>query len=224
MMKKEAKISLPVYKLVYAFCFTVVLSLIRGVVFTYEVGIAMEAPMAVLALVFCADTYTQEITSGRSEVLRLCPMRKRLCSVLARMGIQEGVLFLLSAAGYGFFCLFQAPMPFYKAGEGGETEGKLFLTFLGAVAVTLLFWGMLSNLLSCLFRNMWAGIGCGIVLWLVTNSSFGKQVLGSWNLFSYTFRDVTDSGDLTWVQGKILCLAFCIIMAALMPKLIRKRG
>ena len=141
MMKKEAKISLPVYKLVYAFCFTVVLSLIRGVVFTYEVGIAMEAPMAVLALVFCADTYTQEITSGRSEVLRLCPMRKRLCSVLARMGIQEGVLFLLSAAGYGFFCLFQAPMPFYKAGEGGETEGKLFLTFLGAVAVTLLFWG-----------------------------------------------------------------------------------
>lgn len=224
MMKKEAKISLPFYKLIYAFCFTVVLSLIRGVVFSYEVGIAMEAPMAVLALVFCADTYTQEITSGRSEVLRLCPMRKRLCSVLARMGIQEGVLFLLSAAGYGMFLLFQAPMSFSGAEQGGETELHLFLTFLGAAAVTLLFWGMLSNLLSCLFRNMWAGIGCGIVLWLVTNSSFGKQVLGSWNLFSYTFRDMTDSGDMTWVQGKILCLALCIIMAALMPKLIRKRG
>ena len=109
--------------------------LIRGVVFTYEIGIAMEAPMAVLALVFCADTCAKEVTSGRSEVLRLCPMRRRLCSVLARMGIQEGVLFLLSAAGYGLFCLFQAPMPFYKAGEGGETEEQLFLTFLGAVAV-----------------------------------------------------------------------------------------
>ena len=37
-MKKEMKIILPVYKMVYAFAFVVILSLIRGVVFTNEIG------------------------------------------------------------------------------------------------------------------------------------------------------------------------------------------
>ena len=66
MVMTERKISLPAYKLAYAFCFVVILSLIRGITFSYEIGVAMEAPMAILAMVFCADTYTQEITSKRS--------------------------------------------------------------------------------------------------------------------------------------------------------------
>ena len=61
MIMTESKISLPAYKLAYAFCFVVILSLIRGITFSYEIGVAMEAPMAILAMVFCADTYTQEI-------------------------------------------------------------------------------------------------------------------------------------------------------------------
>ncbi|MDO4327604.1 MAG: hypothetical protein Q4E24_16535 [bacterium] len=61
MMPAERKISLPTYKMAYAACFVVILSLIRGISLSDEIGIAMEAPMAVLAVVFCADTYTQEI-------------------------------------------------------------------------------------------------------------------------------------------------------------------
>ena len=61
MIMTEGKIILPAYKLAYAFSFVVILSLIRGITFSYEIGVAMEAPMAVLAMVFCADTYTQEI-------------------------------------------------------------------------------------------------------------------------------------------------------------------
>lgn len=78
MIMTERKISLPAYKLAYAFCFVVILSLIRGINFSYEIGIAMEAPMAILAMVFCADTYTQEITSKRSEIHRLYPMKNVL--------------------------------------------------------------------------------------------------------------------------------------------------
>ena len=57
----EIKIALPFYKIAYAVFFIVILSLVRGVTFSYEIGIALEAPMAILAASFCADTYTQEV-------------------------------------------------------------------------------------------------------------------------------------------------------------------
>ena len=42
MILTECKITLPAYKLVYAFSFIVILSLIRGINFSHEIGIAME--------------------------------------------------------------------------------------------------------------------------------------------------------------------------------------
>lgn len=224
MIMAEKKICLPAYKLAYALCFTVILSLIRGISFSYEIGVAMEAPMAVLAMVFCADTYTQEITSKRSEIHHLYPMKGRLRSMAMRMVLQQIVLFILSVVGYGLFYGFQQPQSLYKAGQSSESELVMFFIFLAAMAVTLLFWGSLSNLLACLFRSMWAGIGCSFVLWLVTNSTFGEQVLGNWNLFSYSFRNIADSGDFGWLCGKALCLLLCLCMAVLMPKIIKKRG
>lgn len=224
MIMTERKIILPTYKLGYAFCFIVILSLIRGIAFSYEIGIAMEAPMAVLAIVFCADTYTQEITSKRSEIHRLYPMKRRLSSIAVRMTAQEIVLFAYSAAGYGMFYIFQRPLSLYKSGQSTETELQMFVIFLAAMAVTLLFWGILSNLLACLLRNMWIGIGCCLVLWLMTNSTFGEKMFGNWNLFSYTFRNVMDSRDFRWLYGKALCLLLCVCMTLLMPKTIQKRG
>lgn len=65
-MKKEMKIVLPFYKIAYAVSFVVILSLIRGVVFTNEIGLSIEAPFAILTAVFlcghlCAGNYKQEI-------------------------------------------------------------------------------------------------------------------------------------------------------------------
>lgn len=137
MMLTERKISLPAYKLAYALCFVVILSLIRGISFSYEIGVAMEAPMAVLAMVFCADTYTQEITSKRSEIHRLYPMKRRLHSIRMRMAVQEAVLFALNAVGYGMFYCIQNPQSLYKAGQTTESELQMFFTFLAAMAVTL---------------------------------------------------------------------------------------
>lgn len=224
MIMTERKISLPAYKLAYAFSFIAILSLIRGISFSYEIGVAMEAPMAILALVFCADTYTQEITSKRSEIHRLYPMKRRLSSIGTRMVVQEIVLFVLSAIGYGMFYSFQHPQPLYRAGQSTESEFQMFFIFLAAMAVTLWFWGILSNFLACLSRNMWVGIGCGIVLWLATNSTLGEKALGNWNLFSYTFRNAMDSQDFGWLYGKALCLLLCVLMTLLMPKIIKKRG
>lgn len=224
MIMTERKISLPAYKLAYAFSFLVILSLIRGISFSYEIGLAMEAPMAILAMVFCADTYTQEITSKRSEIHRLYPMKRRLSSIWMRMVVQELTLFVWSAIGYGMFYIFQHPQSLSKTGQSTESELQMFFTFLAAMAVTLWFWGILSNLLACLFRNMWAGIGCCLLLWITTNSTAGDRLLGKWNVFSYTFRNIEDHGDLNWICGKMICVLLILIMGAMLPEIIKKRG
>ena len=94
-MKKEMKIVLPFYKIAYAVSFVVILSVIRAVVFTYEIGLSIEPPFAILTAVFCADTYVQEITSNRSEVQRLYQIKKRIYSIIQRLMIQGTFLLLL---------------------------------------------------------------------------------------------------------------------------------
>lgn len=154
-MIHEMKISLPLQKQAYAVFFVVILSLVRGVTDSEEIGIALEAPMAILAVTFCADTYTQEIVSRRSEIWRLCPMKKRMTSIYRRLVIQELFLSIVAAIGYGLFFLFQNPR-INGMGQGGlEGEIYQFLVYFAAITVTLGFWGLLSNVLSCFFRNMW---------------------------------------------------------------------
>lgn len=219
-MKKEMKIVLPVYKMVYAFAFVVILSLIRGVVFTNEIGLSIEAPFAILTAVFCADTYVQEITSKRSEVHRLYRIKKRIHSIMKRMMIQEIFLLLLAVLGYGLFFVFQKPITHPVT----ESEILQFIVYFGAIVVTVFFWGILANTLSMLFRNMWMGIGSCLVIWVATNSTGGDKLFGAWNLFSYSFRDIENIADITWLYGKGLCICIGLILLLALPKIVRKRG
>ncbi len=223
-MRREMKISLTFQKQAYAVFYVVILSLVRGVTYSNEIGIALEAPMAFLAFTFCADTYTQEIAGKRSEIWRLYPMKKRTYAIYRRIVIQEMFLLAAAAASYGLFILFQNPF-LNGLGQGSlESEVCQFLVYFAAIAVTLAFWGLLSNLFACLFRNMWVGIGGCMVLWLLTNSSIGDKTLKAWNLFSYTFRELDNSSDFSWVCGKMVCICIGIIAVAVLPKIIEKRG
>lgn len=219
-MKKEMKIVLLVYKMVYAFAFVVILSLIRGVVFTNEIGLSIEAPFAILTAVFCADTYVQEITSKRSEVHRLYRIKKRIHSIMKRMMIQEVFLLLLAVLGYGLFFVFQKPITHPVT----ESEILQFIAYFFAIIVTIFFWGILANTLSMLFRNMWMGIGSCLVIWVATNSTGGDKLFGAWNLFSYSFRDIENIADITWLYGKGLCICIGLILLLALPKIVRKRG
>lgn len=225
MMKKEIKICLSFYKIAYSIFFTVVLSLVRGISYTYEIGVALEAPMALLAAVFCADTYVQEIAGNRSEVERLYPMKNRMASLLKRMGVQEVYLLVMAAAGYGMFYVIQRPIsPYalYGPESGADSEGRLFFWYIAAIAIDLIFWGIFSLILSGIFRSFRAGTGGSLLLWLITNSSIGERVFGKWNLFSYAFRNIENSGDFSWFCGKAVCIAGSIFMAAMFPKIIKK--
>lgn len=224
MMNKEIKITLPFYKIVYSIFFIVILSIIRGVTYTYEIGSALEPPMAILAAVLFADTYVQEIVSKRSEVQRLYPMKKRTYSIMKRMMIQGGFLSMLAVIGYGLFFVFQNPLIYGMEQADMGKEMEQFIICLVAMMITLGFWGILSNTLSCIFRNMWVGIAGCLIIWLITNSSFGAKHFGPWNLFSYTFRNIENSSDFNWMYGKIMCICFCIIMLKVLPKILKKRG
>ena len=218
----EAKISFPIYKVIYSVFFTVILSIIRGVSFTNEIGGTLEPQMGILAAVFCADIYVQEVASGRWEINRLYPMKNRMGGIWRRMAVQETYLFLLGLAGYGLIYLLQNPIPYWQ-GEWGK-EILLFLIYIPAMAGTIIFWGMLSNVVACIFRNMWAGAGISLVLWIAVNSTYGDRIMGIWNPFSYTFRDIEDIENLSWILGKILWLFGTILLGVVLKRLIKKRG
>ncbi len=227
-MAKEIKICLPPYKIIYSLIFTAVFCLIQGVSFTFEIGGALEPFMAILAVVLCTDTYVQEIMSNRLEVESLYPMKNRMSAIVRRIGIQEIYLLILSAAGYEMFYIFQSPIPFCES-EGSFMEGEfgLFLIYIGAVLVTLVFWGLLSLLLSGFFRNIWAGIGGCFILWIITYSRLGEKILGKWNLFSYALRpieEIEDLKDVSWIWGKFSCLFCILLMITALPQLMKKRG
>lgn len=198
----------------------VILSVIRAVVFTYEIGLSIEPPFAILTAVFCADTYVQEITSNRSEVQRLYQIKKRIYSIIQRLMIQGTFLLLLAVLGYGLFFAFQKPITHPVT----ESEILQFITCFGAIVVTIFFWGILANTLSMLFRNMWMGIGSSLLIWVATNSTGGDKLFGAWNLFSYSFRDIENTADITWLYGKGLCICIGLILLLALPKIVRKRG
>lgn len=219
-MKKEMKIVLPIYKIAYAVSFVILLSLIRGVIFTNEIGLSIEPPFAILTAVFCADTYVQEITSKRSEVHRLYRIKKRVCSIMQRIMIQEIFLLVLAVLGYELFFVFQKPATHPVT----ESEMIQFGVYFFAIAITIFFWGILVNTLSLLFRNIWMGIGSCLLIWVATNSSGGDKLFGAWNLFSYSFREIENAADITWLYGKVLCICIGLILLVVLPKIVRKRG
>lgn len=219
-MKKEIKIILPLYKMAYAIAFIIILGLVRRVTYTHEVGVAVEAPFAILVAVFCADTYVQEIISKRSEVQRLYPIKMRVRSIRNRMIIQEVFLIILAVIGYGLFFIFQNP----DIHPTTKSEFMQFFIYFFAITVTAFFWGTLVNTLSMLFRNMWMGIGSCLLIWVATNSTGGDKLFGAWNLFSYTFRNIENAADITWLYGKALCICIGFVLLIALPKIVRKRG
>ena len=50
------------------------------------------------------------------------------------------------------------------------------------------------------------------------------KFLGAWNVFSYSFRDIENATDITWLYGKGLCICIGLILLLALPKIVRKRG
>lgn len=44
------------------------------------------------------------------------------------------------------------------------------------------------------------------------------------NLLNYSFRDIENTADITWLYGKGLCICIGLILLLALPKIVRKRG
>lgn len=218
-MKKDLKICLPLYKIIYSLAFALILSLIRGVAYMDEIGGAMEPAIAMLTIVFCSDTYLMEVQGRRGEVFHLYEGKRKMAVILRRLAVQILYLIGVSIVGYGFFVFFKKPVILY-----GEAPAVIFTMFMVAMAGTVLFWSVVSMTICNLWRNVWAGIGTTLVLWLLLGSQVGEKALGKWNIFSYMFCPIEQINSLNWLYGEIAGIVIAVILMGLIPAILKKRG
>lgn len=217
-MSQECKICLPPYKLFYSLCYVIILSFIRGISQVEEIGVALDPNIGLLALVFCAETYQMEYRGKRWEVFTLFPLKNRIRVIYRRLFLQMVYLYLLAFIGYGCF--------YWQRPHKEENISSLFLliSYGVAVAATILLWGTLSMTIANLFRNQWCGIGICLVLWLFIYSKAGEKLMGSFNFFSYCFRDLWNQGDLSWLWGKGFAVVLTVGMLSAVGVILKKRG
>ena len=217
-LKKDWKICLPPYKMLYSLLFIVILSLIRGISDVYEIGGAVDSYMALLAIIICSDVYVMEYRGKRWEVFSLFPLGSKVKAVYRRLGSQILYLSLLSYVGYWFF-FWQKPLNQFEI-----SPFLLYGMFLAAAATSIAFWGTLSMTLSNLCRNMWAGVGISMILWMGINSKRGAEVLGDFNVFAFSFCDAQEFTKWNWMWGKGTALLIAAVMLAAVPIILKKSG
>lgn len=217
-MKKEIKICLPIYKIVYSLAFVIILSLVRGVIYTEEIGAVIDPAIALLSIVFCADTYEMERHGKRWEIFALYPVINKTKLIFRRLIIQIVYLVCMSGIGYGMY-YFQKTKRISQ-----ETDIVLFAYFLTAVLATIIFWSIFVMTIANTFRNIWIGIGTAIFTWVLLNSQYGERILGELNIFAYSFRKFDEVGDLSWILGKVIFIFGGIVMAGMIPFILKKRS
>lgn len=217
-MKQDMKICLPVYKIIYSVVFMVLLSLVRGVSTVNEIGVALDANTALLAIVFCAETHVMDKRGGRWEIFALFPEKNKVKAVRRRLMIQNVYLYVIACIGF-FFYFWQKPM--YMEGDSLIYE---YAMYVFAVVCTIFFWSTLAMSISNIFGTQWTGIGVCVILWMTVNSTFGEAALGKFNIFAYGLQSADAADSISWIWGKILGMLLALIMAGMIPYILKKRG
>ena len=199
--------------------FIVILSCVHSVVYVNEIGPAIDGKMAVLTLVFCADTYLIERQSRRREVFRLYLIKNQYYAVLRRITVQIGYLTVISILAYGMF-YWQKPAVLDEKRSGIF----LFLLYCGVVFITVFFWSVLSVTVCNLLQSVWGGMGMLFLVWLFLVSKAGEKLLGVWNPFSYEFCEFSELTEWKWAAGKIITAVCAILLLLLQKKILEKRG
>lgn len=218
-MKKDSKICLPPYKIIYSLTFILILSLVRGVIYIDEIGAAMEPTIAMLTIVFCSDTFLIEILNRRREVFHLYEEKRKMTVILRRLTVQILYLTAVSILGYGFFLLFQKPIALTTV-----SPTAIWGMYVIAMTGTVVFWSVVSMTICNLWRNVWAGIGSTLVLWLLLISQVGDRVFGKWNVFSYMFCPIEQMSSFSWIYGTIAGVIAALVLVGLIPTILKKRG
>lgn len=218
-MKYEIKICFPRYKVVYSLAFILILCVIHPIIYFNEIGSAIEKPAALLAIIFCADTYLTEVHSKRNDVFHLYSLKKKQTVIFQRILLQ--IMYLSGVSCIGFFLFFwQKPVNLSK----DMTIPVMFGTFCTAMIVTVSFWSILSFVVGTVLKNMWVGIGVLFAVWFLLISKNGGESLGKWGPFSYSFCEPAQILHWEWLIGKIVTVIMTAALLLLVPIILKKRG
>lgn len=215
-MRHNIKIALTGVKVCYSVSFMIILALIRGVSYPEEIGMAMDANVALLAIIFCSDVYYQEISDNRWEVFNLLPRRNRFQTICQRLLLQVIYLGILSGLNYWVFYV-------HFITHRSEVNMLPYLTAVLACSASILFFGTLSFTLVNVFKNLWGGIGGTFLIWITLNSTIGKRIPDCINVFAYgNSQDLEVRTD--WITGKLVAVIASIILIYCNRKLLVWKG
>lgn len=183
------------------------MSFLFGVRSYSYIGKTLDTYMAILAAVFCADTYEQEVESNRWEVLHLVKRKKKFHTINQRLAIQFTYLSILFAS-----CLFI----YYIKDPSMLIDGnviRLSIEAIFACSTSIIFFGTLTYTLINVLQNQWAGIGCVLVLWVISITTIGMKIPKYINIFWYVFKDIKQVDDsYQWVVGKMVALLISMVL------------
>lgn len=212
LLKHNIKIALTRTKVCYSLSFMIILALIRGVSYPEEIGIAMDANVALLAIIFCSDVYYQEIHDNRWEIFNLLPRRNRFHTIYQRLLLQVLYLSILCSLNYWVFYVHFIT---YRS----EVNLMIYLTAVLACSASILFFGTLSFTFVNALKNLWGGIGVAFLIWITLNSTIGRRIPSYINVFAYgnsqDFEICTD-----WIAGKLVAVITSVILIYFNKKLL----
>lgn len=165
-MKYDIKICLPLYKIMYALFFIIIMVLIRGISSAGEIIAAIEPYMALLACVFMADNYYKEFANDRIQVFYRYSLQKKYISVVRGCIINWIYLIILTALSYlGYIWIYQ------PVNLTDVSNFAMFINAIVACAVSILFIGVLSFTLTNYTQSIGLGIGITFIIWGCLTSS-----------------------------------------------------
>ena len=217
-MKHEIKIMLPLYKIIYPILFVIFLAIFRGIADTKEIGVTLDPMLAVLSIVFMADTYLIEKREQRWEVFTFYSLDKKKIMIYERVFVQFVYLFVMAAIGYFLFFIQNPSISTW------QNEVKMYFEYLFAVSISIIFFGIIAITFANLSQNIWCGIGVSLIIWLVLNSTVGDVLFGKYNIFSYVFRSYTQGIAVEWISGKVIGFILAILMIfVILPQTMKGR-
>jgi hypothetical protein len=195
----------------------IILALIRGVSYPEEIGVAMDANVALLAVIFCSDVYYQEIHDNRWEIFDLLPTKSRFNTICQRLLLQVIYLSILCSLNYWVFYVR------FITYRSEVNLLRLYLTAVLACSASILFFGTLSFTFVNVLKNLWGGIGGAFLIWITLNSTIGKRIPSYINVFAYgnsqDFEICTD-----WIIGKLVAVITSIALIYSNKKLLVWKG
>lgn len=215
-MKSNIKIALTRTKVCYSISFMIILALIRRVSYPEYIGGAMDANVALLAIIFCSDIYYQEIHDNRWEIFDLLPRSRRFHTIYQRLLIQIIYLSILCALNFWVFYVH------FIAYRSEVNLLSIYITAILACSASILFFGALSFTFVNVLKNLWGGIGVTFLIWSTFSSSIGKKIPDYINVFAY--GNSKNFEDTDWIVGKLVAVIVSIVLIYSNKKLLVWKG